>query len=187
MTSGPRERLLSSAITLVRRHGVAGTGLNELLDHSRTARGSIYQHFPRGKDELIESSTRLAADAMGFARSGKVRTPAQVVAVVVGASRQGLVDGDYELGCPVAAAATAGPEHDGVVSAAGDVFTSWNADLAGAFVRGGMTPATARSFASLVVSAVEGALVQARATRSTQPFDDVAKQLTVLAKAHVRG
>jgi AcrR family transcriptional regulator len=62
MTSRPRERLVSTAIELVRKHGVEGTGLAELLERSNTARRSIYQHFPKGKLELIEASTYAAGD-----------------------------------------------------------------------------------------------------------------------------
>ncbi|WP_372442056.1 TetR/AcrR family transcriptional regulator [Nocardioides limicola] len=60
----PRERLLRSSIALVRAHGVEGTGLTELLERSGTARRSIYQHFPGGKDELIAASTRAAGSWM---------------------------------------------------------------------------------------------------------------------------
>ncbi|WP_188113532.1 TetR/AcrR family transcriptional regulator [Nocardioides humilatus] len=185
MTAGPRERLVIGAIELVRRNGVAGTGLAELLTHSGTARGSIYQHFPGGKDELVEASVRLAGDVMTFRADAQPRTPDEIVALVVASSRSALVESDFGLGCPVVAAATAGPEHAAVVAAAGEVFAAWTAALADALVSSGMPRGAAPSFAGLVISAVEGALVQARARRSTQPFDDVEAQLVTLARAHV--
>ena len=57
MPPGPRERLIASAIDLVRARGVDGTGLAELLEHSGTARRSIYQHFPGGKAEAARGSS----------------------------------------------------------------------------------------------------------------------------------
>ena len=48
-----RERLIASAIELLRRNGVAGTGLAQLLEHSGTARRSVYVNFPGGKSELV--------------------------------------------------------------------------------------------------------------------------------------
>src|SRR6478609_753257 len=60
----PRERLLDATITSLRRHGVQGTGIAELLSSSGTARQSIYQHFPGGKAELVAAATRRAGDFM---------------------------------------------------------------------------------------------------------------------------
>src|SRR5258706_426767 len=52
-TMTARERLIASAIEMLRRHGVAGTGLAELLENSGTARRSVYVNFPGGKSELM--------------------------------------------------------------------------------------------------------------------------------------
>ena len=64
MTAGPRERLIDSTIALIRRRGVHATGLTDLLNHSGTARQSIYQHFPGGKAELVEHATKEAGRQM---------------------------------------------------------------------------------------------------------------------------
>jgi TetR/AcrR family transcriptional regulator, lmrAB and yxaGH operons repressor len=64
VADGPRERLVASAIELVRERGVDATGVAELLDHSQTARGSIYKHFPGGKSELVTASTKEAGEQM---------------------------------------------------------------------------------------------------------------------------
>ncbi|MGL5445276.1 MAG: TetR family transcriptional regulator, partial [[Mycobacterium] stephanolepidis] len=44
VTPGPRQRLIDSAIAMMRERGVYGTGLADLLKRSGTARNSIYQH-----------------------------------------------------------------------------------------------------------------------------------------------
>ncbi len=59
-----RERLIESAIELLRRNGVAGTGLADLLEHSGTARRSVYVNFPGGKSELMTEATRTAGRLM---------------------------------------------------------------------------------------------------------------------------
>ncbi|MCP9625448.1 TetR/AcrR family transcriptional regulator, partial [Nocardia otitidiscaviarum] len=56
MSAGPRDRLIESAIELVREQGVHGAGLSALLDRSRASRNSLYQHFPEGKGELVEGA-----------------------------------------------------------------------------------------------------------------------------------
>lgn len=183
---GPRQRLIISAIELVRARGVDGTGLTELLEHSRTARRSIYQHFPGGKAELVATST--AAAAAWLRRSlrdlegqGDV---ASLVRTVVGLVANNLAADDYTLGCPVAAAAAAAPDAPGVREAAASAFASWTEELAGALVREGRSPAEAQSLAGFIVSAVEGALLRARCARSTEPLEQAATHLLSLLKAH---
>lgn len=175
---GPRERLLDSAISLVRERGVEGTGLSDLLEHSGTARGSIYQHFPGGKDELIEASTRRAGDLFraGIAAAvGYTSTPAAALDVMVDHSKRILEESDYAQGCPIVAATASG--NRALQAAAGDVFESWSAELRDLFVNLGRTRTQADSLASFTISAIEGAIVQARARRTLQPLDDVRQHL----------
>ncbi len=53
--TGPRARLIESAIQLVREQGVHAAGLAALLDRGKASRNSLYQHFPEGKSELVAS------------------------------------------------------------------------------------------------------------------------------------
>lgn len=185
---GPRDRLLLSAIALVRRQGVAATGLNELLERSQTARGSVYQHFPGGKEELIATSTRVIGDAMAqrIRAEADHLDPAEIVRAAVDAAVRELVDHDFVLGCPIAAAANAGPDHAAAVAAAADSFGAWVRGLRDGFAAAGMDGAAAEAFASVVVSAVEGAILQARAARSLDPLHHVTEQLSDLARSQPR-
>lgn len=182
---GPRDRLLHSAVTLVRRQGVAATGLNELLERSGTARGSVYQHFPGGKEELIATSTRVTGEAMAARIREEAHRlgPVEIVRAAVDAAIGDLVGHDFELGCPIAAAATSGPDHAEAVTAAADSFGAWVRALRDGFANAGMDDPVAEAFASVVVSAVEGALLQARAARSLVPLHHVADQLCDLARS----
>ena len=187
MTS-PRDRLLAVASDLVRRHGVAGTGLSALLAESRTARGSIYQHFPGGKDELVVAATDAAGQVMRTetwtAPAGA--GPGDLVREVVGRARATLDAEDYTRGCPVVAAAVSGPDHPAIVDAAARAFSTWTGDLAAALRDTGIEAEAAQSFASVLISAVEGAIVQARAQRDPAPLDAVAEHLGPLAETLVR-
>src|SRR6476646_3030178 len=47
-----RAALLDSAATLFRRQGYAATGVNQILQTSDVKAGSLYHHFPDGKQQL---------------------------------------------------------------------------------------------------------------------------------------
>jgi AcrR family transcriptional regulator len=174
-----RERLIASAIEMLRRHGVAGSGLAELLEHSGTARRSVYVNFPGGKSELMAEATRTAGRLVDSTLAGS--TPAGDVraslATFVESWRETLRSSDYTAGCPVVAAALGRTESPAAADAAGDVFTAWQQVIAERLMQEAVASDEAESLATTIVAAVEGAVVLCLATRSTDPLDRTARML----------
>ena len=50
--SDSKERMIAAARRLFREHGYFGTALSEVVSESSAPRGSLYFHFPGGKEEL---------------------------------------------------------------------------------------------------------------------------------------
>lgn len=177
--NGPRERLLLSAIALMCERGVHATGLADLLVHSKTARGSIYQHFPGGKTELMEQATYAAGHVIDRLLDDLLATgdPSLVIDGIIDYWKQVLAGSDYVMGCPILAAAEAGPREPAVQAAAAAVFAIWIDKIATALVGAGAEPGTAKSIASMAVSAIEGAVAQGRSSRTVEPLDDARSAL----------
>lgn len=184
---GPRERLLLSAITLMCERGVHATGLSDLLAHSHTARQSIYQHFPGGKSELMEQATYAAGRTINTLLDELLAThpPAAGINAMIDYWQQVLTGSDYAMGCPIMAAAQAGPNEPAVQAASAATFATWIEKIADALTSAGADPAIAKPVASMVVSAVEGAIAQSRGARSIQPLDDVRTAMTRLIESTV--
>jgi TetR/AcrR family transcriptional regulator, lmrAB and yxaGH operons repressor len=57
-----RTRILRAALRLFRKHGYHGVGITEILELAQAPKGSMYHHFPDGKEEIgvavIEEITR---------------------------------------------------------------------------------------------------------------------------------
>ena len=47
--STTRERMIDATITLLRRSGLSGAGINEIVRESGAPKGSLYHFFPDGK------------------------------------------------------------------------------------------------------------------------------------------
>ncbi|MGB3697620.1 MAG: helix-turn-helix domain-containing protein [Gordonia sp. (in: high G+C Gram-positive bacteria)] len=168
-----RDRLLMSAITLLRSKGADGFGMSELMAHSGVARRSMYQHFPEGKAELLEAAT---AEAGRFAGALLARALADMptVAGLTAVAEQWkriLVESDYDLGCPLVAAATAAAEYPAAAHRAATAFADMSRQVADAFARDGLPAAQAAHAGEMLVAALEGAIITARAQRSTAPLD----------------
>ena len=94
-----------------------------------------------------------------------------------------LESSEYRLGSFMMAAAL--DELDPAVqSAAGQAFTDGPPGSPTAWSRPAST-AAARSMAGLLLSVIEGAIVQARALESSQPFADAQAQLGLLLGHHL--
>ncbi|MCM6773724.1 TetR/AcrR family transcriptional regulator [Nocardia sp. CDC159] len=185
---GARDRLIDSAVELMRRNGVAGTGIAQLLEHSGISRRSVYLNFPGGKSELVAEATRFA----GQAYSALLRTVtagadlATTLATFPGMWREVLVSSDFTAGCPIVAAALGRSEAPEAADAAGAAFADWEQILAQRLEAEKVDPDTALSLATTIVAAVEGAVVMSLATRSAAPLERVGAQMSALVAQYTR-
>jgi TetR/AcrR family transcriptional repressor of lmrAB and yxaGH operons len=164
--------------------GVHATGLTELLQRSGSARGSIYQHFPGGKSDLMEQATYAAGRFISRMITSLLENHAPDDALV------GLIDywiieletSDFARGCPIQAAAQSGAGEPAIQAAAAAVFNDWCDQVAETLIRLGVPREQAVPLASFAISSVEGAITQSRAKRSTQPLEDLKAVLVPLTK-----
>jgi AcrR family transcriptional regulator len=178
-----RERLTSATATLIQRHGVAGTGIAQILTTSGVTRRSIYLNFPGGKAELVAAATRSAGDELTSILRDCVEQPDPIGAFTATWSEV-LISTDFEGGCPIVAAACSRDEAPEAASTAADVFAEWAQVLADRLTDDGINRAAAQSLSTAVVAALEGAVIISRATRSTKPLEQVSHHLTELISQH---
>lgn len=159
-----RDRILFATGELFRRQGYNGTGLKQVVAEADAPFGSLYHHFPGGKQELGEEVIH-AAGAFFQALVTAVydegaTTEASVRAVFVGAAETLEATG-YEDACPIATVAleVAGTD-DRLRVATAAVFEGWNAALT--------ERVGDRDKAVAIIAALEGAFVLCRASRSTE-------------------
>lgn len=177
MARGVRERMVASAVDLLARHGLQATSFSEVLDHSGAPRGSIYHHFPEGKEQMIGSALDLAGGRAIELLDRKAGAPAEEVATwFVHIWREVLIRGKFEAGCAVLAVAVAA-ESPELLDQTARVFRTWRQRLAELLEQGGLQPGDAQRFAATLVASSEGAVVLARAEQSLEPFELVAEQL----------
>ena len=62
MAKDTRTRMLETTARLLQHRGYFGTALSDILRESNAPRGSLYFHFPGGKDQLVIEATRLAVE-----------------------------------------------------------------------------------------------------------------------------
>jgi len=177
--------LLRSAANLFRAQGYHATGLNQLVAEGGAPKGSLYFHFPGGKEQLAAESVRLSGEEVGGtleAALAGVTEPASAVTLVLDRLGDELAASGYRRGCPVASVALdVAADSEPVREACAAVYDGWQAAIAGRLRTAGLPDPD--GLAALVLSAVEGALLLARTRRDLAPLHAVRDHLTALLTA----
>lgn len=180
---------MAGAADLIRHHGVAATSIRDLARHTGAPLGSIYHHFPGGKEQLVTEAIQYAGDTVtAILRKELQPGPAEGLRALLALWRHILTSSDFRAGCPVLAVAieeSAAEEIPAALTAAAAEFTGWQTLLAGALREHGADDRQATQVAALIVAAVEGATAMCRAARSTHPLDQITPQLETLTRATI--
>lgn len=186
-----RAGIVRSAATLVRERGVHGVGMREIVAHSGGSRGSLGRYFPGGKTQLVNEALDLAVAELSKDTGealARAKTLPEAIAVIVRPWRDLLVEHDYAQGCPIAATVIDASDNDQLRTHVSELLARWQASVADVYVKFGAPRSTAGDQAMVLLAAIEGALVLARARRSTQPLDAVEQHFkTTTPRSQRRG
>jgi AcrR family transcriptional regulator len=181
--------MIQSAMLLMSEQGVEATSFSQIVAHSGAPRGSIYHHFPGGKEQLIEEATRLGGDMIsaGLRDALGKEDPIAAVDGIADFWRTALRETQFAVGCPVVAATVQGDRAPGVRKAAREAFQGWEALHTEILRAAGVSEGRARSIATLLVASIEGAVMLARAERSSNALERVVDELHVVLREAVSG
>lgn len=177
--------MLSAAVELFRARGYEGVGVAELLTKANAPRGSLYFHFPGGKEQIgAEVVARVGAEVAQRFREladSAVDLPTFIERVFKTTSKESK-ERDYTASCPMAAIATGfGADNPKLAAAVRDAFISWEREIAAAAQSRGMSEANAALFASAFLASMEGAFVVSKAQRSAAPHINACRAMQALA------
>jgi AcrR family transcriptional regulator len=184
----PRERMVISAALLIRERGAHPTAIADVLEHSGAPRGSAYHYFPGGRTQLLCEAIDYAGEHVA-ARIARGQSSVEVLDELIADYRKQLIHTDYRAGCPVVAVAVeAGDpakqdQTAAVIGRAAAAFARWTDLIAAQLIADGVSAQRAEELAMLTTTAVEGAVVVARASRDVKPLDLVHGQLRALMQA----
>jgi TetR/AcrR family transcriptional repressor of lmrAB and yxaGH operons len=182
-----RAALLDSAALLFRRQGYAATGVNQILEAADVKAGSLYHHFPAGKQELAAA----VVDSVGGGIEKRLRQMLDS-----GLPVSDIVDGWIDLlaaglatdqrdGCPIEPIATESVNASRPVRAASArAFGGWCLAVADRLRVDGWPSADADQTALAVIALIEGALILSRIAGDAAALDSAkAAARTLLSPA----
>lgn len=174
MSTPTRQRIVEAGADLLRVKGYTGTGVKEIVAAAGAPFGSLYHHFPGGKEQLGEEVIRWSGKMYGMLGPAIFDPAPDVVtgvrAFFAGAAEH-LEETDWEDACPIATVALeVASTSEPLRIATAEVFTSWIDGLAPRFAAAGVDEARARELAIAMIAGLEGAFILAQAWRSKEPL-----------------
>jgi TetR/AcrR family transcriptional repressor of lmrAB and yxaGH operons len=180
-------KTLAAAAKLFRLQGYHGTALHDVLAAGGSPRGSLYFHFPGGKEEIGEAALTLAGEAVRQAIAHAAETSESALTFLTRVARgmaSDLEKSGYQEGCPIATTALETAAQSDVLGAATrGAFQKWENEIKRGLERFGMSPDEAESTATTVLSLLEGALLLARTYRSLEPMHRAEQALKLLLRS----
>ncbi len=179
-----RERLITTAAELFRRHGYAQTGVNQIIQEANATSGSFY-HFFAAKEDLLLAVVDHLAEIFEMeifeAASQRSKDPVDEIVTILDLYRQQINDRGFSFSSPVAGlSAEVSESHPQVRDRLAEIFASWSDRIEDLLERAGdRIPGTTdcTALAQLIVCSTEGAVLGTRLNHSLAPFDAVIGQL----------
>jgi AcrR family transcriptional regulator len=186
----PRQRLILSALDLLRTQGLAATSVREVAKHAKAPLGSTYHYFPDGKSQMVK-------EALIF--SGNITLEQLDKALNQHGVRKGVTafitwwadivqTSNFEAGCPLMSVLMeTGSDHEKVqyVEIVTQILDVWKLRLMQAFEQENICFEQANQISVTIISSLEGAILLCRACRNLTPLKAVTEQLDLMIKSLV--
>lgn len=179
-----RARIVEAAMELFWLKGFASTSIADILSRSQVNSGSLYYFFP-GKQDVLVAVLEAYRDGirpmlLEPAWAG-VEDPVEKVFALLARYRQAIVETECQYGCPIGSLALELHEPDPNVRELLAInFDGWVSAVEGCLRQAAPRfpkNADLRALAELVLTVMEGGVMQARTHRDVAYFDRAVAQL----------
>lgn len=170
---GTRDRILTATAELYRRQGMAATGLKQISAAARAPFGSIYHHFPGGKEAITAEVIRSEGVRYGrfVGAQLSVTDPARGIEELFAGAGRLMEEQDYSEACSIETIALeVASTNDTLRRESATVFQTWVDGITEWFGQLGIDGEQSRRLALITLTALEGAFVLCRTLRSVEPI-----------------
>ena len=189
-TRSTRARLIDAMVEALASRGYHGVGLAELLAAAQAPKGVLYHHFPGGKAELAVRAIEAVAEQMSADLEALIQEasePLDAMTRWVDSAQTKLKESGFQSGCPLATIALeSGKDDETIRRALHQAFTLLRERTTRVLAEFGLDSVSARGIAALIVSAYEGALLQARVAENVDTMSEATTALSELLRPRLQ-
>jgi TetR/AcrR family transcriptional regulator, lmrAB and yxaGH operons repressor len=179
--------MVRSSGALLQRGGLAAAGIPAVLRDSGAPRGSVYHHFPHGRDQLVAESMQWAGEGVTgiFDRLTAELPVGEAVEALCAFFADRMERGAWAHGCPVATVVLETAPDASLMQIPRELYARWTDTIVSALTRAGVKLEAARPLGMTILAAIEGALVMSRASATREPLDAISRHLRAAVDAAI--
>ncbi|AIC93142.1 TetR/AcrR family transcriptional regulator [Shouchella lehensis] len=183
MSKSTKENMIETMAILLQKQGYHGTGLNEVIQVSGSPKGSIYHHFPGGKEALAVAAIQWTQEQVHSyltMQLAKEKTANIAIAKLIEDSANQFDEGTYFRGVPmIALTLENASSSEAIRLACKEAFEDWERLIAEKLMDNGLHEAEALRRASVIHSMMQGAAAISFAKQSSEPLRLVATHISI--------
>ncbi|MBD0408454.1 TetR/AcrR family transcriptional regulator [Bacillus siamensis] len=181
-----REKILAAATRLFQLQGYYGTGLNQIIKESGAPKGSLYYHFPDGKEQLAIEAVKEMSHYIRMKIKESLDAypdPAESIqAFLQDLSSQFTCPENFE-GFPVGLlAAETALTSEKLQQACQCAYQEWENLFAGKLRSAGFSDEKAAEISTVLNAMIEGGIILSLAKKDKMPIIHISKQIPNLLK-----
>jgi TetR/AcrR family transcriptional regulator, lmrAB and yxaGH operons repressor len=170
--STSKSKMIFAALDLLRRSGIAGASIGQVIGGSGAPVGSLYHHFPGGKLELVRAALKEAESGIGAILQSIFGQPVpleQKVKTLFSATGRETEANAFAKSCPVAAVTLdINEDTEDLREVCQRIFQTWHRTIAAGLAE--VPTAQRLEVAELIITTLEGALIVSRAAATKEPL-----------------
>jgi TetR/AcrR family transcriptional repressor of lmrAB and yxaGH operons len=180
--------IIEIATNLFQQKGYKGVGVNEILKVCNITKGSLYHHFPNGKEELLiaclqsmeEAITKDINNIFNRHQTTFDATQAMIEKLVADFEREGTITGKTFSSMVSEMASVSEP----VRNACSSLYTKIQGIYLNKLVEDGFTKETANSIALMMTASIEGGIMLCLTQKASEPLKTISHVLPSLLKVN---
>lgn len=184
-----REQFIQATCELMELQGYYATGLNQIVEESGGPKGSLYYHFPGGKEEL----TAEALQHVGKKVEERIVThlaaadnSAEAVRAFIENIAYNVEQSGYQAGGPITTVALeTAASSERLRDVCNGIYSAWQNAFAERIQQDGVSDDDAQYLATVIIAGLEGGIILCRTSRSTTPLQHLARAMGALVAQHL--
>lgn len=181
-----REQIIATTCQLLELQGYHATGLNQIIKDSGSPKGSLYYHFPGGKEELaVEAISYVGAIVLSRIEFNLAQTEdaAESIRKFIRNIAFNVENAGYRVGGPITTIAMeTASTNERLRLECLRIYESWQAAFEAKLRAGGMPEARAKRIAIFINAAIEGGAILCRTSRSREALELVADEIAAMIR-----
>jgi len=179
-----KEKFIETASKLFEIKGYNATGLNEILAESGAPKGSLYYHFPKGKEQLALASINLAGQKIRANINDDLdcfKNP--VEAIKYNIEQLALIIDNEQRTRDISISLIALETYitsEALRKTCEDIFTSLETIYATKLINSGMNKDKANELGGVIATMIEGGITKSLTKKNGDPLRLISKYLSTL-------